>query len=101
MTTPFMLPAELTIYSALDTRDALLTWVAEQTSNSEVALQVSAREVNEVDGSGLQLLASLSNMDLTWHLLDASEVFCEACRTMGLASWMDNELFRSDAVREQ
>lgn len=96
MSTPFELPAELTIYSALETRDALLAWVTEQSAKANPHLEVSAGEVCEVDGSGLQLLAALSNMDLTWRLVAASKVFREACRTMGLANWLDERYLKSD-----
>lgn len=89
MTTPFELPAELTIYGAVETRDALLAWVAEQSAKASSHLEVSARQVSEVDGSGLQLLAALSNMDLTWRLVEPSTVFSEACRTMGLGHWLE------------
>jgi ABC-type transporter Mla MlaB component len=98
MTTPFELPAELTIYSAQETRDAMLAWVTEQSVQSKSYLEVSARQVGEVDGSGLQLLASLTNMGLTWHLVDASTAFMEACQTMGLAGWLDQRYLKADAA---
>jgi anti-anti-sigma regulatory factor len=85
----FELPAELNIYSALETRDALLAWVAEQTSKGRDFLEISARDVAEVDGSGLQLLAALSNGDTPWRLVEASTPFADACRTIGLTSWLD------------
>jgi hypothetical protein len=88
MTTPFQLPAELTIYSAMETRDALLAWVTEQTTRPNRTLEVSALQVREVDGSGLQLLAALTNMDLAWRLVDASPEFSDACRTLGLTDWL-------------
>jgi hypothetical protein len=95
MTTPFELPAELTIYSALETRDALLAWATEQSAKSGSSLEVSARHVSEVDGSGLQLLAALSNMDISWRLGDASPIFLDACRTLGLASWLNDRHAKS------
>lgn len=98
MTTPFELPAELTIYSALETRDALLAWVNQQGAQSKSGLEVSAGQVSEVDGSGLQLLAALSNMGLTWHLVDASTAFMEACQMMGLTHWLDKPYFKADAA---
>ena len=98
MSTPFELPAELTIYSAQETRDALLAWVTEQSVQSKSDLEVSAAQVRDVDGSGLQLLASLANMGLTWHLVDASTAFTEACQTMGLAGWLDQRYFKTDAA---
>lgn len=90
MTKPFDLPAELTIYGAVETRVALLAWVSERSAQSGRTLEVSARAVTEVDGSGLQLLAALTNMDLSWRLVDASAVFTEACRTMGLEAWLES-----------
>ena len=97
MNAPFELPAELTIYSALETRDALLAWVTEHTAESGQAIEVSAKAVSEVDGSGLQLLAALSNMDLTWRLVETSQAFTEACRTLGLAHWIDPRYLKSEA----
>jgi anti-anti-sigma regulatory factor len=88
MKTPFSLPSELNIYSALETRDALLAWVTERASKAD-SLEISAREVAEVDGSGLQLLAALSNMEHSWHLVESSEAFTEACRTMGFGHWLE------------
>ena len=97
MTTPFELPAELTIYSAVETRDALLAWVTEQSAQSGGQLEVSAREVSEVDGSGLQLLAALSNMDLSWRLVDASTAFIDACSMIGLGSWLGDRYVKPAA----
>lgn len=85
----FELPSELNIYSAQATRDALLAWVAQQAASSGGALEISARTVDEVDGAGLQLLAALSQTSPNWHLVEASPVFAEACRTLGLGHWLD------------
>ena len=87
----FELPAELNIYSALETRDALLAWVAAQLAEGSDMLEVSAREVAEVDGSGLQLLAALANGDTPWRLVDASDALVDACRTLGLGRWLDTQ----------
>jgi ABC-type transporter Mla MlaB component len=89
MTARFELPPELNIYSALETRDALLAWVSEQAAHSPEFLEVSARNVEEVDGAGLQLLAALSHMDTPWRLVQASDAFCAACRGLGLTDWLD------------
>jgi anti-anti-sigma regulatory factor len=86
--TAYPLPAELTIYSAMETRDSLLAWVTEQSTRSRRVLELSASAVTEVDGSGLQLIAALSNMHLPWRLTDASAEFSEACRTLGLTDWL-------------
>ena len=85
----FELPADLNIYSALETRDALLAWITEQAPKGHEYLEVSARNVAEVDGAGMQLVASLSNMDQSWRLVEPSETFTEACMTLGLNSWAE------------
>lgn len=90
MSTPFALPEDMTIYSALETRDALLAWVAEQSTPSGKLLELSAAHVRDIDGSGLQLIASLANMDQPWRLIEPSEAFTEACKTLGLSAWLDN-----------
>ena len=82
----FELPAELNIYSALDTRDALLAWIAEQAPKGREVLEVSARDVTEIDGAGMQLVASLSNMEQSWRLVESSDAFSEACRTLGFVT---------------
>ena len=97
MSERFELPSELNIYSAIDTRDALLAWVAEEASAGHDYLQISARDVEEVDGSGLQLLAALSNMETPWHLVETSEPFAEACRLMGFAHWLDKRYLKAGA----
>ena len=97
MPQPFELPAELNIYSAVETRDTLLAWVSEHTAKAGGQLEISAKRVDSVDGSGLQLLAALSNMDVSWRLVESSSVFSEACRTMGLASWLDSRYLGQDA----
>jgi anti-anti-sigma regulatory factor len=89
MHTPFSLPSEINIYNVLETREALLTWVSEQVVKGSERLEVSARDVTDVDGSGLQLLAALSNMEHSWRLIEASAPFAQACRTIGFGHWVD------------
>jgi ABC-type transporter Mla MlaB component len=91
MSTPFELPEEMTIYSAVETRDALLAWVTEQSAKSSKMLQVSAAKVNEIDGSGLQLLAAMANMDQSWQLVQPSTAFTDACNTLGLSAWLQGQ----------
>jgi anti-anti-sigma regulatory factor len=97
MSERFELPSELNIYSALEARDNLLAWVASRASEGDDYLQISARDVQEVDGSGLQLIAALSNMDQPWHLVETSEVFADACRTIGLAHWLDKRFLKASS----
>jgi|CXWL01.1.fsa_nt_gi anti-anti-sigma regulatory factor len=91
MNTSFELPAELTIYSVLETRDTLLAWVTEHGSRSSSQLEINAAQVEVVDGAGLQLLAALFNMDLPWRLIEPSEAFAEGCRTLGLGNWLGGQ----------
>jgi anti-anti-sigma regulatory factor len=91
----FELPAELNIYSAMETRDALLAWVAAQVAKGRDVLEVSARDVAEVDGSGLQLLAALSHGETTLRLVEVSDAFADACRTLGLADWLNGRKLKT------
>lgn len=91
----FELPSELNIYSALETRDALLAWVTAQVAEGRDHLEISARNVAEVDGAGLQLLAALSNMDHHWRLVETSTPFTEACQTLGFGSWVDKRYLQA------
>jgi anti-anti-sigma regulatory factor len=95
MSTPFELPAEMTIYSAVEIRDALLGWVTEQSAKSAKVLEISAAKVEEIDGSGLQLVASLSNTDQPWRLRNPSAAFTDACKALGLQAWLDKSSVNS------
>ena len=88
MSKPFELPEEMTIYSALETRDKLLAWSSEQSAKNADVLEVSAANVTEIDGAGLQLLAALTNMGQPWRILAPSSAFTHACSAMGLAKWL-------------
>lgn len=95
MSTPFELPEEMTIYSAVETRDALLAWVTEQTTKGVKMLDISAAKVCEIDGSGLQLLAALSHMDQPWRLVNPSDALADACQAMGLSNWLAEQTANS------
>jgi hypothetical protein len=90
MSKRFELTPEWNIYSALESRDALLAWASEQTAKGHDMLEVSAANVSEIDGAGLQLLAALGNQDISWKLADASDVFVEACKTLGFGDWVES-----------
>lgn len=92
MSTPFELPTEMTIYSAVETRDTLLAWVTEQTAKAGRTLEISAEKVSEIDGAGLQLMAALSNTDQPWRLIKPSAAFVDACSAMGLSAWLEKSL---------
>lgn len=88
MSERFELPPELNIYSVMDIRDALLAWATAQVGSAREYLEVSARDVESVDGAGLQLLAALSHMERPWQLVETSDVFVDACHTLGLSQWL-------------
>lgn len=96
----FELPAELTIYAVAETRDALLAWMTKFGVKPGSHMRLCARAVESVDGAGLQMLAALTNMGVTWHLVDASAPFLEACELMGLHTWVDN-LVDGSAARQE
>lgn len=85
----FDLPPELTIYSAQETREAMLAWVARQTAAGREVLEISASGVQEIDGAGLQLLAALANMEHGWRLVGTSHAFGSACQALGFGHWTD------------
>ncbi|BCO29395.1 hypothetical protein MIZ03_4318 [Rhodoferax lithotrophicus] len=91
MSISFDLPEEMTIYSAVETRDALLAWVTEQSAKSTKLLEISAANVREVDGAGLQLLAALSHTDHPWKLIQPSPALMDACATMGMSAWLSEQ----------
>ncbi|GAB4406678.1 MAG: hypothetical protein OHK0048_26780 [Rhodoferax sp.] len=86
MSKSFELPEELTIYSAVETRDALMAWLAELPPGA--VLEISAAKVAEIDGAGVQLLASLAHMQQPWRLTSASSAVQAACDALGLGTWL-------------
>jgi anti-anti-sigma regulatory factor len=90
MTPSLALPAELTIYTAGETRPHWLAWLAADGGES---LQVDASGVAEVDAAGVQLLLALA------HALQAqqrrllierpSPVLRGACERLGLTSLLE------------
>lgn len=89
MSAAFELPEELTIYTALETRDALLGWIATQEAKAVPTLDLSAAKVREVDGAGLQLLAALSHLEHPWRLLNVGATLSDAAQLLGLADWLN------------
>ncbi|GAB4213282.1 MAG: hypothetical protein Fur007_07180 [Rhodoferax sp.] len=90
MSKPFELPEELTIYSAVETRDALVAWIAGQTAGKPI--EISGAKVSEIDGAGVQLLASLAHMDQPWRLLAPSPSVQAACEALGLGGWLAEQI---------
>ena len=92
MNTPYELPSELTIYSAAETRDALLGWLSAQ-PQADQPLRLAAARVHEVDAAGLQLLCAFAATVAAkgWTLIveSPSDAFAAACRTLGMSVLLD------------
>jgi ABC-type transporter Mla MlaB component len=88
------LPAELTIFSATETREALLAWLS-QTGRAGAAdpLRLDASGVIDVDGAGVQLLCALGHQvesdSRAWQIVAPSGALLRACRVLGLSDWLD------------
>jgi anti-anti-sigma regulatory factor len=93
MGTPFNLPAELTIYNVAQTRDAMQAWVAQIDPNEHEPLQIVASAVEDIDGSGLQLLGSLlqtlGRMGQSWQIAQPTQALLNAAQTLGAQSWLN------------
>jgi len=87
---PLRLPAELTIFTASETRSAWLTWLADEArrGDHDALCPVEADAVAEVDAAGVQLLVALANglmaQQRRLQLLAPSEVLRQACRALGV-----------------
>lgn len=88
MSNCFELPEECNVYHAEETQTALREWVARQEPAAQTVLEISAAKVAEIDGTALQLLASLTRSGLKWKLSGASNAFVHACDRMGLSAWV-------------
>ena len=87
MSIALTLPAELSIYTAGETRTAWLAWLAE---HGEGPLAVDAAPVTEVDAAGVQLIVALSRslaaQQRELRLRDPSPVLRNACERLGLTA---------------
>jgi anti-anti-sigma regulatory factor len=93
MSAPLALPAELTIYTAGESRSQWLAWLAADDSDT---LPVDASGVTEVDAAGVQLLVALARALLAQQrclLLERpSAELRSACERLGLSSLLDTGL---------
>ena len=92
---PLRLPAELTIYTAAETRDAWLAWLtgdAAQAAAAEPLCPVDASGCDEIDAAGAQLLValahSLARQQRQLQLQQPSTPVRAACQDLGLAGWL-------------
>jgi hypothetical protein len=92
------LPAELTIFTAAQTRTEWLAWLdplnGDDGAGNEVSgpWRVLADGVDQVDAAGVQLLISLAHAlqarDRPLQLSDASARLRQACEALGVAEWL-------------
>ena len=86
MSTSFKLPAELSIYTAQATRDALQEWLRALGANG-APIDIQGEAVEEIDGAGLQLLCALQRtlegQGRPWTLTNPSAALSEVAATMG------------------
>jgi phospholipid transport system transporter-binding protein len=87
------LPAELTIYTAAETRSAWLGWLGDvdgPTALNEPVCAVDASACDEIDAAGMQLLValahSLQRRQRRLQLLQPSAPLRAACAELGLHS---------------
>ncbi|MFM2067895.1 MAG: hypothetical protein RLZZ584_2804 [Pseudomonadota bacterium] len=89
MDAPYALPGELTIYTAAETRLALLDWLAG--APADTALGVSADQVLDVDAAGVQLLCSLGALldcqGRAWRIENGTHTLALAFEHLGLGDW--------------
>lgn len=92
---PPPLPAELSIFTATETRSQWLAWLARE-SNALTGIaelpSVNASGVDTVDGAGVQLLLALQRTlherGLTLQLAAPSEILRNACMALGAGALM-------------
>lgn len=92
---PLRLPAELTIYTAAETRADWLNWLADRaagTGDADPMCAADASGCDEIDAAGAQLLValahSLAQQQRRLQLQHASTPVRQACRDLGLAAWL-------------
>jgi hypothetical protein len=96
MSARFELPSELTVYTAQDTLAAFRAWRDLNGIDEGVPISIAAHKVSEVDGWGLQFLASLRNTGYPWTFSDVSVTVENACSAMGLKSWLKDASEQKD-----
>lgn len=91
MNDTLMLPAELTIYTAAQTRES---WLGTLASDADGPMTLQGAGVGDIDAAGLQLLVSLRRTlaarQRALHLLEPSEVLRAACTRAGLGELLEH-----------
>ncbi len=91
MTAALVMPTELTIYTAAETRQA---WLAALAEPAEGPLCVAADAVAEADAAGVQLVLALSRSlaerSRSLRLVDPSPALRGACERLGLSALLSS-----------
>lgn len=94
MSSPHVLPAELTIYTVGELRPQWLAWLDPAAAAWPDPLVLDASPVAEVDAAGVQLLQSLANTlaqrQGLLRLDSPSRALVQACAALGLAALTDD-----------
>lgn len=88
MQAAFELPEDFNVYHVQDTLESLKQWLADSAPPPGALLQLSAARVMEVDGSAMQLLASLCNSGYRLRIVDASSKMVEGLQTIAHTHWL-------------
>ncbi|MBL8363355.1 MAG: STAS domain-containing protein [Rubrivivax sp.] len=93
MTTAMALPAELTIYTAAQTRQCMLERLGADDGPGAAPFVVDGSAVAEIDGAGVQLLVALSRSLLAQGrrlaIAAPAETLASACVALGAASLVE------------
>ncbi len=93
MSTTMALPAELTIYTAAQTREGLLDRLGADDGAADTPFVVDGSAVTEVDGAGVQLLVALSRSLLAQGrrlcIAAPAQTLASACVALGVASLVE------------
>ena len=84
----FELPEEFNVYGSHSVLEALKLWLTHCEITPDDAIEIDASKVMEIDGTGIQILASLSRSGYQWKLIEASSKFIDACLITGHQDWL-------------
>lgn len=84
----FELPEDFNVYHMQETLESLTLWLRHSQVQGGALIDISAAQVAEIDGTGLQLLAALRNSGYRLRITAASAKFAEACEITGNSAWL-------------
>ena len=103
MTSPLLLPAELTIYTVGELRPQWLAWLAGLgATEAPVEATIDGAAVDQIDAAGVQLLISLSRSlsaaQRSQQFVNPSAVLTGACEALGLPAPQGSACANGDAT---